>query len=104
MAAPPLGAPVEGGGITGTITGRIELVDEVVLIGPNHISKVHSRIKPRRQEAALVFEAKGLPPGRYRVIPMGTKGASLAVRPAIGNVIISSDKGAKIEFEVLDAL
>lgn len=101
MAAPPLGAPVEGGGITGTITGRIELVAEVVLIGPNHISRVHSRIQPQRQGAALVFEAKGLPPGRYRVIPMGPKGASLAAVPSIGDVTVSADRGAKIEFKIL---
>lgn len=101
MAAPPLGAPVEGGGITGTITGRIELVAEVVLIGPNHISRVHSRIQPQRQGAALVFEAKGLPPGRYRVIPMGPKGASLASVPSIGDVTVSADRGAKIEFKIL---
>jgi hypothetical protein len=79
-------------------------VDEVVLLGPNNLlreaARVPSRPTPGDGEAAA-FLAGDLAPGRYRVVPMGADGASLACRPSFATVTITRERGARADFEVI---
>lgn len=90
-----------GGTISGVLRGRVDLVGEIVILGPDSLVKEAARLRPDTKDAAATFLGKGLPAGRYRVVPMGKGGAGLACRPPYAAVTIGPDAGARVEFTVL---
>jgi hypothetical protein len=102
--APPPPAPAvedkpPAGTIAGLLRGQAALVSEIVVAGPDNITRVAARITPDRG----TFRATGLTPGTYRVTPMGAKGATLRTSPGYATVTIAPGSGARADFQVVGA-
>lgn len=96
--------PLPGGTIAGVIDGAPEAVSEVVLAGPDSILNVQARAIPRTIAGRAVYRADGLPPGRYRVTPMGRAGGSVRAQPPMITVTITATAGARADFVVRGGL
>jgi hypothetical protein len=107
-----LAPAARGGSIAGRITGRLDLVSEVVVLGPDSLMKQFARVKvaasggtPTPLGAGVAtFDLGSVPPGRYVVTPMGVGGASLSARPSAARVVVTAEAGARADFEILGAL
>jgi hypothetical protein len=107
--SPPAGStlpdgPPAGGTVTGRLTGQPSLVAEVVLLGPNNLLREAARVPPRPTSGdreATAFLVGDLAPGRYRVVPMGPDGSSLACRPPFATVTVTRERGARADFAVI---
>jgi hypothetical protein len=102
MELPP--DTTRGGTIAGTITGRLDLVEEVVVLGPDSLLRQFARVKLTTSAGRASFQVGSVPPGRYAVTPMGARGASLSARPAAARVIVTAEVGARADFEIVGAL
>lgn len=94
----------ESGVDHGLIVGRVDLVELVVVKGPDNILREFARITPDPPaEGARSFSLGSPPPGRYVVIPMGRDGSSLATRPSRAELVIDdAGRGDRVlRFEVL---
>jgi hypothetical protein len=87
------------GTIAGVLRGQAALVGEVVIAGPDNITRVAARVTPDRG----TFRATGLVPGTYRVTPMGAKGATLRATPGFATVKLAPGTGARADFHVVGA-
>jgi hypothetical protein len=85
-----------GGSITGTITGQLALVAEVVILGPDSLLKQFARVKVAPSSGSASFTIENVPPGRYAVTPMGVHNASLSARPATVRVVVSGDAARRL--------
>jgi hypothetical protein len=97
-------APAPGASIVGEITGRADLVEEVVILGPDSLLKQFARVKPAREGGTARFLASSVPPGGYFVVPMGKRGASLASRPGMSKVQVTAGSGARADFAITGPL
>jgi hypothetical protein len=86
------------------ITGEVDLVAEIVILGPDSVLTEYRRIAPERLEGRAVFRLGGVPAGTYRVLPMGRDGASLLARPAFQSVGVTAEAGGRADFEIVRAL
>lgn len=103
--APPLPETADPGVLRVDLEGRAELVDEVVLMGPDDMWTERARVEPRSYEdrrRAAVF--RELPPGRYVVVVMGRDGSSVAARPSPARVDVPDGEGARVEVRVIGRL
>ena len=82
------------------LKGRVDLVAEVILLGPDSLFREHSRRLLRDVSGEVRIEKKKLPPGRYRVQPMGAGGRTLDVRPPFAAFEAGSTAGATVTFEI----
>lgn len=88
-----------------TLFGRLEdpeqLVEVVVVLGPDSLLKQAARIVPLRRGATSCFALRGLAPGRYKVVPMGPEGRSVRVKPETASYTIGPAGSAPLLFQVL---
>ena len=108
MPAEPIPAPSAptapaAGTIAGTLSGHPELVDVIVVLGPDNALHELTRIKPVASGASATFTLSGLAPGLYMLVPMGKSGASLAANPPIQRLTIGSGSGARADFTITAA-
>ena len=87
------------GTIAGVLRGQEALVAEVVIAGPDNITRIASRVAPARG----TFHATGLAPGTYRVTPMGAKGTTLRAIPGFATVKLVPGSGARADFQIVGA-
>ena len=87
------------GTIAGVLRGLPALVAELVVAGPDNITRIAVRVTPDRG----TFRATGLAPGTYRVTPMGAKGATLRTVPGFATVKLAAVSGARVDFQVVGA-
>ena len=71
------------------------------MLGPDSLRRERARVRPSRKGSALSYRVAGLPPGRYRVTPMGPDGAALSVRPPFATVTVSENEGARADFTIV---
>ncbi len=107
-AAPPaqlataVSAEAAPGELVVELTGRVALVAEVVILGPNSVLAEHSRLAPERiDEGRALLRVKELAPGSYRVVPMGPGGSSLASSPSFAGITIEEGQGARASFTIV---
>ncbi len=81
------------------LRGQAALVAELVIAGPDNITRIAARVTPDRG----TYRATGLAPGTYRVTPMGAKGATLRTAPGFATVKLAAGNGARIDFQVVGA-
>ena len=87
--------------LTGRITGNSELVEGVILYGPDSIVREHVRI-PIGEGG--VFSALLPPAGRYRVVPAAREGAQLNVKPPLRLIHVEGAGIDGLDFDVAGKL
>ncbi len=90
--------------LRGVVTGETRLVDAIVVLGPDSILKERARLTLRTEGGVTFFVLKDVPPGQYRLIPMGGGGASLVTRPAFAVATVGDDAGGRADFEIVKVL
>lgn len=91
----------DGVSIVGRATGQVELVAEVVALGPNNLLRAAARLQVMPRSDTIVFELSDLPAGRYRLQLMGPSGASLRTRPAFVDLVVDGGPAPVAEFVVI---
>ncbi|MDH3285408.1 MAG: hypothetical protein OEQ13_11750, partial [Acidobacteriota bacterium] len=90
--------------LRGVLTGRVALVAEIVVLGPDSILSELARVSPRSEGGVTLFVLENVPPGSYRLIPMGERGSSLAARPPMAVVAVEEERGGRADFEIVKPL
>ena len=88
------------GTIVGRLDGRADLAIAIVVLGPDSLVSEKTRVKPSTTNAITWFSAADLPAGRYRVVPMGKGGATLACRPAFATITLTPGAGGRADFTI----
>jgi len=63
-----------------------------------------ARVKVTTSGGSATFTLDNVPPGRYMVTPMGARGATLSARPAAARLVVTTDAGGHVDFEIVGAL
>ncbi len=97
---PPMPPPTPGAGpgLSGRITGRTDLVQVVLIFGPDSIIREQARIAP---EADGTWRAPLPPPGTYRVVPVGAGARPLRSEPHFQTVQVRDGGREDLDFRIL---
>ena len=94
----PPPTPGAGPGLSGRITGRMDLVQVVLVFGPDSIIREQARIVP---EADGTWRAPLPPPGTYRVLPVGAGARPLRSEPHFQTVQVRDGGREDLDFRIL---
>jgi hypothetical protein len=90
-------ADAPGGRLLGHLTGRIDLVEAVVLYGPNSIVRERARVAPSEGGWSAPLPA----PGVYRIVPLGEGSRPLRAKPNFLTVTVGDEGQGRLDFEIL---
>ena len=99
-ASPAAESALPAGTIAGRLDGKAELVEQVVVLGPDSVITERARAHPETRNGATQFRIVGLQPGHYRIVPMGKGGTSLLARPRFASVQLSAEAGVRADFTI----
>jgi len=99
-ASPAAESALPAGTIAGRLDGKAELVEQLVVLGPDSVITERARAHPETRNGATQFRIVGLQPGHYRIVPMGKGGTSLSARPRFASVQLSAEAGVRADFTI----
>lgn len=94
----PPPTPGAGPELSGRITGRMDLVQVVLIFGPDSIIREQARIAP---EAGGTWKAPLPPPGTYRVVPVGAGARPLRSEPHFQTVQVRDGGREDLDFRIM---